>query len=108
MRTRTLYIPISEAEVDMVLGAPLNVVHRGRLNLSLPTDHVLTAENLQQLSAHFAEFMCVVQPDTRSDDDFAAEYAVAVARVTQIFEGADMNDPTLAALFAQVLRFRTS
>ena len=108
MRTRILYIPISEAEVGMALGAPLNVVHRGRLNLSLPVGHVLTEENLQQLSAHFAEFICVVQPDTRSDDVFATEQALAVTRVTQIFEGADLSDPTMASLFEQVLGFRTS
>ena len=108
MRTRILYIPISEAEVGMTLSAPLNVVHRGRLNFTLPVGHVLTEENLQQLSAHFAEFMCVVQPDTRSDEVFAAEYALAVGRVTQIFEGADLSDPTMATLFKQVLGFRTS
>lgn len=108
MRTRLLYIPISEAQEGMVLGAPLSVVYRGMLSLTFPDGHALTDENLHQLSAHFAEFMCIAKPDERSDEQVAIDAAAAAGRVRQIFDGADMSNPTLAALFDQVLIYRSA
>jgi hypothetical protein len=108
MRTRLLYIPISEAEVGMVLGAPLSVVYRGMLSLTFPDGHVLTDENLHQLGAHFAEFMCIAKPDERSDEQVAIDAAAAANRVLQIFNGVDMRNPTLATLFDQVLLYRSA
>lgn len=108
MRTRHRYIPISEARVGMVLGAPLHVVQRGILSLTLPDGHVLTDENRSQLGAHAAEFMCIAEPDTRSDEEVALDAAKATTRVRQIFDGADLNDPTLATLFDQVLAYRSA
>ena len=108
MRTRLLYIPISEAQVGMVLGAPLSVVYRGMLSLTFPDGHALTDENLHQLGAHFAEFMCIAKPDERSDEQVAIDAAAAAGRVRQIFDGADMSNPTMAALFDQVLIYRSA
>lgn len=108
MKTRHRYIPLSEANVGMVLGASLNVVHRGMLSLTLPVGHALTDENLQQISTHCAEFICVAESDSRSDEQIAADVAQASARVTHIFDGADLGDPTLAALFDQVLSYRSA
>jgi len=108
MRTRLHYIPISDAKEGMVLGAPLTVVYRGILSLTLPDGHALTDENMNQLSAHYAEFMCVLEDDTRTDDEVAVDAAKAADRVHQIFEGADLSDATLATLFDQVLGYRNT
>ena len=108
MRTRLLYIPIGEAKVGTVLGAPLSVVHRGMLSLTFPDGHALTDENLHELSAHAAEFMCVVEPDGRSDEQVAIDAAGSAGRVMQIFDGVDLSDPTMATLFDQVLQYRST
>ncbi|MES2879286.1 MAG: hypothetical protein V4713_12770 [Pseudomonadota bacterium] len=108
MRTRHRYIPISDVQVGMTLGAPLNVVQRGILSLTLPDGHVLTEENMGQLGAHAAEFMCITETDTRSDEEVAQDATRATARVRQIFDGADLNDSTLATLFDQVLAYRSA
>ena len=108
MRTRLLYIPISEAQVGMVLGAPLSVVNRGMLSLTFPEGHVLTDENKHELNAHLAEFMCIAKPDERSDEQVAMDAATAAGRVMQIFDGVDMSNPTMAALFDQVLIYRSA
>ena len=108
MRTRLHYIPISEAQEGMVLGAPLTVVYRGMLSLTLPDGHALTDENMSQLSAHYAEFMCIIEDDLRTDDEVALDAARDADRVKQIFDGADLSDPTMAALFNQVLGYRSA
>ena len=108
MRTRLFYIPISEAEVGMVLGAPLSVVYRGMLSLTFPDGHALTEENLHQLNTRHAEFIPVVGTDPRSDEQVADDAAVAAGRVRQIFDGADLSEATMAALFAQVLAYRSA
>jgi hypothetical protein len=108
MRTRLSYIPISDAQEGMVLGAPLSVVYRGMLSLTFPDGHALTEENLHQLSAHFAEFMCIEQADERSDEQVAIDAAAAAHRVMEIFDGVDMSNPTMASLFDQVLVFRSA
>lgn len=92
----------------MVLGAPLTVVYRGILNLTFPDGHALTDENLHELSAHYAEFMCILEPDMRTDEELAVDVAQAAARVKQLFEGADLSDPTLMALYDQVLDYRSA
>ena len=91
-----------------VLGAPLSLVYRGMLSLTFPDGHTLTDENMHQLSAHFAEFMCVVEPDNRPDEQVAMDAAEAAGRVMQIFDGVDLSDPTMASLFDQVLQYRSA
>jgi|SRR5450830_761536 len=108
MRTRQRYIPISDATIGMVLGAPLTVVYRGILSLTFPDGHALTEENLHELSAHYAEFMCIVEADTRSDKEVAVDAAKSATRVNTIFDGADLSDPTMMTLFEQVLGYRST
>ena len=108
MRTRNRYLPISAAEVGMVLGAQLCVVERGNLSVSLPPGHALTEDNLHQLRTRHAEFILVAEADLRTDEELAADIAVATSRVRQIFVGADLNEPCLASLFAQVLAYRSA
>ena len=107
MRSHHRYIPIVEAQVGTVLGAPLTVANRGVLSLTLPAGHTLTDENMHQLGAHHAEFVCVVEPDERADEQVALDAARVAGRVLQIFEGADLGDPTMEALFDQVLGYRS-
>lgn len=92
----------------MVLGAPVIVVRGGILRFSLPTGHALTEDNLHQLMVHQAEFVFVVEPDTRSDEQVAEDTAAAARRTLEIFDGADLTEPTMAALFDQVLGYRSA
>jgi hypothetical protein len=107
MRTRPRYLPIIEAEAGMVLGAPVRVVNHGVVRLSLPGGHTLTEDNLHQLAAHHAEFIFVAEPDTRSDEAVAVDAAQAAHRVMEIFSGADLSNPTMAALFDQIVNYRS-
>ena len=108
MRTRPHYIPIIEAEAGMTLAAPVNVVSHGILRFSLPAGFTLTEDNLHQLRAHQAEFIFIAEPDPRSDEQVAVDAATAARRVMHIFSGADLTDPTMAALFDQVLAYRSA
>lgn len=108
MRTRTLYIPATEAEVGMALAAPLKVVNHGRLRLSLPAGHELTDDNLQQMIANSAEFIFVAVPDTRSDEQIATDTAEVAHRAMDIFSGADLSEPVMASLFDQILAYRNA
>lgn len=108
MRTRTQYLPIIEAEAGMMLAAALKVVKYGHLRLSLPARHVLTPDNLHQMTAHQTEFIFIAEPDTRSDEQVAIDTAQVAHRVMEIFVGADLSDPTMSALFDQILAYRNS
>lgn len=107
-RMRTQYLPIMSAEVGMVLAATLKVVNQGRPRFSLPAGHVLTLDNLHQMTVNRAEFIFVSVPDPRSDEDIAIDTAAVAGRVLKIFAGADLSDPTMAALFDQVLTYRSA
>lgn len=108
MRTRTLYIPATEAESGMRLATPLKVVSHGRLRLSLPAGHELTEDNLQQMTISNAEFIFVVVPDLRSDEQIAIDTAEVAHRAMDIFAGADLSEPVTAALFDQILAYRNA
>ncbi len=108
MRTRTHYLPLIEAADGMVLGAPVIVKNHGIVRFSLPAGHALTHDNLRQLKIHQAEFIFVATPDERSDEQIAVDTALAARRTMEIFSGADLTDPNLAALFDQVLGYRTA
>lgn len=108
MKTRPRYLPLLDAEAGMVLGAPVNVVHHHVLRFSLPAGHRLTEENLHQLTAHHAEFIYVAEPDNRTDEQVAEDAAKSAHRVMEIFGGADLSEPTMAALFDQVLTYRSA
>lgn len=108
MRTRPCYLPVIEAEEGMVLGSPVNVVTNGVLRLSLSAGTRLTGDTLQQLKAHRAEYIFIDEPDTRSDEEIALNAASMAHRVMEIFAGADLSDPHMAALFDRVLTYRSA
>lgn len=108
MRTRQRFVPILEAQAGMLLSTPCNIVEHGYLSLSLPAGHTLTQENLSQLVAHHADYIYITQDDTRSDEQVAVDAALSARRVMQIFDGADLTDPNMAALFDQVLGYRSA
>ena len=108
MRTRHQYIPVTEIEPGMVLGETVQVAERGLLSIVLPPGHPLTPDNVNQLNAHHAEFICIDQPDERSDEQIAIDTGQAAQRVQQIFKDCNLDDPTLLALFDQVMAYRTT
>lgn len=108
MRQRQRYLPVTDAHEGMVLHSPANAVRGGAVHFSLPAGHTLTDENVHQLQSHQVEFIYVVEPDERSDEQVALDTALVAGRVLQIFHGADLSDPTTAQLFEQILAYRNS
>jgi len=107
-RVRHLFVPLEHVRVGMVLSDSIQVSHRGYLSLTLPAGHVLTDENIEQLSIHHAEFIPIDQQDHRSDESVASDVASAVGRVLAIFNGVDLTEPDMAAFFDQVLAYRSA
>lgn len=107
-RIRLCYVALGEAQAGMVLGAPVSITHHGVLRYSLPARHALTEDNLSQLAAHRAESIFVAMPDVRADEQIAVDAARVAHRVLDIFSGADLSDPTMAALFDQVLVYKSA
>ena len=89
----------------MLLAEP---VRDHYMRVLLPHGATLTDENLQQLKAHHVEFICVSYADVRTPEQIAVDAAAAAHRVLAIFETADMADPVIAALFNQVLTYRSA
>ncbi len=108
LRTRSCYLPVIDAKAGMVLGAAVGIVKHRILRYSLPAGHTLTRDNLRQLAAHQAEFVYVVAPETRSDEEIAEDFAQATRSVVEIFADADLGNPTLAALLDQILAYRST
>jgi hypothetical protein len=108
MKTRHHFLPIEAAQVGMVLCEPVQIAERGFLSMTLPAGHTLTQENLNQLNAHHAEFINVDLPDERSDEQVAVDVALSARRVMEIFGGADLTEPHMAAFFDQVLTYRSA
>ena len=108
MRTRTHYLPLAEVETGMVLAAASSAASHGIRRFSLAAGHQLTEDNLHQLRAHKVEYVFVLERDRRSDEQVAIDAAMAARRALEIFADADLENPTTAALFDQVLRFRSA
>lgn len=108
MRNRFRYLPIIEVEAGMVLALPVNVVNHGVLRLSMPAGFELTDDSVHQLIAHRAEFIYVIEPDRRTDEKVASDAAAMAGRVLHVFAGADLADPVMAALFDQVVIYRSA
>lgn len=106
-RSRLHYLPFDAIEPGMILGEPISLTERNVVRFGLPAGHELTGDNLRQLAIHHAEFVCITLPDTRSDEEVARDAAAAAARVMHTFEGADLSQPALAALFDRVLAYRS-
>jgi len=92
----------------MTLQTPVVVTQQGIVRFGLPEAHVLTEDNLQQLKVHRAEFLFIAIPDPRTDEEVAVDAAAAARRTLEIFAGADLGEPHLAALFDQVLTYRSA
>lgn len=105
MRTRTRYLPIEEALEGMALAEAVKDNYQRTL---LPAHSVLTAENIQQLQAHEVEFICVTFADSRSPEEIAAHAAATAHAVMEVFGSADLSQPATAALFNQVLMYRSA
>ncbi len=105
MRTRTHYLPIESATVDMVLAES---VKDGFQRTLLPSGSTLTAENIQQLQAHTVEYICVSYEDRRTPEEIAVHSAETARSVMNIFAAADLSNPVMAALFNQVLMYRSA
>lgn len=108
MHTRVRYIPIVEAEVGMVLAASVSLTSNGLLSIKLARGHALTANCINQLVVHGAEHISISEPDIRTADQIAFDHSAALLRVQSIFHGADLDDPTTAALYNQVKIYRGS
>ncbi len=78
------------------------------MSFSLPAGHTLTDDNLRQIASHRVEFIFIAEPDLRSDEDVAIDTARVAGQVMRIFERANLSDPTMAALFDQVLTYRSA
>ena len=105
MRTRTHFLPIEDARVGMLLGEAVKDAFQRTL---LPAGSVLTPENLQQLQSHQVEFIRVSLTDKRSDEEVALQTDAAARAVMAIFADADLSQPTMAALYNQVLQYRSA
>jgi hypothetical protein len=105
MRTRTHYLPIEAASEGMVLADGVRDPFQRTL---LAAGVLLTQENIQQLVAHQAEFICISEEEVRTDEQIASDAAEAADRVLAVFEHADLSNPVLAALFNQVSVYRSA
>ena len=105
MPTRTHYLPIENASAGMVLAESVKDTFQRAV---LPGGSTLTPENLQQLQAHAVEFVCVSYEDTRSAEEIAVQSAATARGVLSIFASADLSRPVMAALFNQVLLYRSA
>jgi hypothetical protein len=105
MRSRTFYLPIEDAKEGMLLADAVRDPFQMPL---LPAGSLLSAENLRQLLAHGVDFICVSFPDARSAEEMAEQAAASAHEVRDIFSAADLSDPLMAALFNQVLMYRSA
>lgn len=105
MRTRKLYIPIAEVATGMVLAEGVKDAYHLTY---LPSGLTLSEENLHQLTANHAEFICIQAPDERTETEAAQATVAATRRVLEIFKGADLDHPMTAALLKQVLAYRNA
>ena len=108
MDTRLRYLPISDAEEGMILGAPVVLAEQGVSNFSLPVGAVLSESNIHQMAVRHAEFVCVAVADERSADERAAEWAAGETRLRHIFRSADLEAPTIARLYQAIANYRRS
>lgn len=91
----------------MILGESIMLGEGRALTFTLPAGHGLSEDNLRQLAVRRAEIVCIALPDTRSEEEVTAELAAATARVMEIFEGADLRQPAVAALFKCIQAYRS-
>lgn len=108
MNIRLRYLPLPEVKEGMALGRQLVLCEHGVIRFSLPAGHALTETNLRQLALHQAEFVCIREEDSRSEEEREQEWAAHEARLARIFRAADLDDPAVAGLYQAVLAYRRS
>lgn len=107
MKQRLRYLPLSDIEEGMVLGAGLTIQVNGVINFTLPAGHALTESNIRQIALRHGEFVCIAEEDTRSAEAYAADLAITRCRLDQIFSRADLAQPSIAGLYAAILAYRS-
>lgn len=107
MRSRHRYIALEDAREGAILGAPVSLTSNGMLRFALPAGHALTEDNLRQMAIYGGEFVTVVEPDLRSDEQIAIDVANAARRLIEVFSGADLTKSPMADLFDQILGYRS-
>ena len=105
-RTRLRYIPLGRANVDMVLGMPLVLTELGVVRFNLPAGHRLNQANLDQLQTRHAEIVCVVEEDTRTQEEQEAAVASAEKELEKIFQLADTSHALIRNLRNAVMDYR--
>ncbi len=105
VKQRMHYIPIEGVAEGMVLA---QAVKNKWMRTLLPSGATLSQANIQQLLAHQVEFICVSHTETRSSAEVAVDAAIAARKILEVFSGADLSNPTMAALFNQVLMYRSA
>jgi len=108
MNTRHRFLPLSRVTPDMVLARPVMVTERGKVVLNLPVEHVLTRNNLAQLRAHHAQYVCVLEEDYRGRLARERFEMDQIERLQTIFCHADLGDPETRAFFEAVLAYRAA
>jgi hypothetical protein len=108
MKTRHHFLPIEDARPGMIISAAMQVAEHGYLSMTLPAGQTLTQENLNQLIAHHAEFVDVDLEDQRTNEQIAVDTALSARRLLEIFAGADLSVPHMAAFFDQILVYRSA
>lgn len=103
---RIRYLPLEQAMPGMVLGAPVVLMERGVIRYSLPVNHELTEGNLEQLSAHRCEVVCITEDDERDDVQREIDFLRETARVDRIFALAERDSPIIRDLYQAVLAYR--
>lgn len=107
MATRIRYLPMEEVTDGMVLGAPLIVTDHGVTSFMLPSGHVLTESNMAQIAQRNAEWACIEEADSRSDDERAADLSAIRMHQEALFARSDRRQPAVASLFEAVLKYRS-
>ncbi|MDR3411644.1 MAG: hypothetical protein P4L87_12000 [Formivibrio sp.] len=108
MDLRQKYVPLSVLEIGMTLAKPLVLTERGRVTLRLQAGHILTDASIEQLAAHHAEYACIEEEDTRSEEERLATWQQEETRLAGIFQFADLDSPDISALYQALLSYRKS
>lgn len=92
----------------MTLASPISLTNHGQLSLKLNQGITLSIVSIEQLVAHGAEYIAIVESDSRSEAQVAIDNSAAIQRVNEIFTGVETRDPNTNALVKQVLCYRTT
>ncbi|MDR2365133.1 MAG: hypothetical protein LBD68_04660 [Zoogloeaceae bacterium] len=106
MAIRQIYLPLFSVRAGMTLARSAVITERQVTVLMLPAGHELTENNLAQLRAHHADYLCIAEEDARSDVLRAQNIATQSARIDRIFCNADPEHPETRAFCDAVRAYR--